>query len=254
MRLSDLTTNIPHLLLNEAQVFNWDKYKQSIVNYITAKLDNKSAISPFYSLIVNHPKVGAANAIGFSDNFQKEWKEHFKFGSNGVWSQVNINDNYEKKSGADRTYNFYVTVAKDADNIVRFMKGIQKLRGHLTQISNKHKTPIKYKTHSLLDAFVDHNDSLKVYYYDPNLEKDIEDAVNAWMKEIGLKSTPRTHTHGVDIKGANGGSFGQILENVITKKLDDLIATYGKKYTPEQYYHWIKTHMADIIKSVKTQK
>jgi len=243
------------IFINESQKFDFDSNKQNIIKYIEKiKIGNVTKHdSPFYTIIVGSPKVGDANKIGFDDNLKNAWKEYFSskyFNTDGVWSQRNLNFNFDKKSGKDRTLNYYVTINKTKDNILKYLNVLSDLDKRLFTLSNDKKTPIAYKTHRLLDAFVSHNDSLKIYYYDAAIKQDIENIVNNWVRDNNIEIGDRTHKHGVDIKGDNGGSYGQILAQHIDKSLTDLIAKYGDKFTNEQYYEWIKEHMPNLIKQI----
>ena len=247
-----------HYQLNEDQVFDWNEYRSEIMKYITAKLSNKPSLAnPFYDLITNRPKTGSAQAIGLDNQFAQSWKGYFSqtpFDTDGVWSQININKQFPRKSGQNVTYNFYITVSKNRDNIAKFINSIPKLYPILKQLSDQKQTPISFKTHRLLDAFVSHNDSLKIFYYDQDLKQDIEAAVKQWLQQTGIKTGARTHMHGIDKKGTDGGSYGQIIANIVAKQVDDLITTNGSKFTPEQYFAWIKQYMPQIIQSVQIVK
>lgn len=245
-----------YITILEAQVFNWDRFKPDIINYVNKKLKGEQGVDPFYEIIVNKPQIGAGQKLGFTDALAKSWKDYFSgksFATNGIWSQININPNLPRKN-AERTYNYYITVSKNQKNIGAFIRGIPKLFEVMKKLSDEKQSPIAFKTHRLLDAFVDHNDSLKIYYYDPSLKDDIHAAVETWLNLAGVTIAPRTHTHGVDIKGANGGSFGELLAKQVAKQVDGVIAKYGSKYTAEQYYEWIKKNMDGIIKSVQVNR
>jgi len=77
--------------------------------------------------------------------------------------------------------------------------------------------------------------------------------VKEWISSNSIKTGNRTHTHGVDIRRAEGGdkeSFGQILSQEWEKQLRDVITKFGNKYTPEQYYEWIKKNGPEITRNV----
>lgn len=247
-----------HFPLKEDQVFDWNESRSEIMKYITAKLSNQQPLAnPFYDLITNRPKTGSAQTIGLDNQFAQSWKGYFSqppFDTDGVWSQININKQLTRKSGPNVTYNFYITVSKNRDNIAKFIHSIPKLYPILKQLSDQKQTPISFKTHRLLDAFVSHNDSLKIFYYDQDLKQDIEAAVKQWLQQTGIKTGARTHMHGIDKKGVNGGSYGQMLANIVAKQVDDIITKNGSKFTPEQYFAWIKQYMPQIIQSVQIAK
>lgn len=242
--------------VNENQQFDFDSNKNEILKFINKIINNEKVgeyDSPFYKIIVGNPKVGDSLRMGFNNNEINKWKDYFStkwFDTDGVWSQRNFNKNIDRKTGKNRTLNYYITIDKTKDNIILFWNKLGDLDNKLSKLSNDKKTPISYKTHRLLDAFVSHNDSLKIYYYDKTLKQDIEKIVNEWINENKIKTSIRTHTNGVDIKDG-GGSFGQILSNHIDKSLIDIIKKNGNKYTDEQYFEWIKKYLPNLIKQVK---
>jgi len=251
-------------ILKEAQVFDWDEQKKNIIELITNKLSDpsytgsKGVYSPFYSIITNsNLSGGTSENAGFSDEARKSWRDYFTASpfhhdNGGPWSQISINSNLEKKSKSDgRTYNYYIAVAQDKANVQNFLNGQNLLWQIMKKLSDEKQSPIAYKTHRHLDNFMKHNDSLKVYYYDHTLIDDVKQAVNEWLTKANIKTEARTHDHGVDVEGDDGGSYGELLANHVTKVLFNTIDKNGKKYTPEQYYEWIKTHMDTIIRQVK---
>ena len=248
--------------LLENQVFDLDQSKPSIINWINSALQGRVEIkfNPFYDIISggNLIKAGSAASSGFSKEFIDKWKAYFSSSAwindqgSGPWSQYNIGDQFQKKSGDDRTYNFYITVNKDPKNVASFFSKYHTLASALKPISDKYQTPIKFKTHRLLDSFLGHNDSFKVYYYDANLKNEVVGAVNQWISDNGIQTGSRAHQHGVDIK-SGGGSFGQIISNQISTEFANLIKQHGNKYTPEQYYEWIKKHLPSMVSRIQPQ-
>ena len=244
--------------LSEAQTFDFASKKQTILQFINNVLANKPnnrQYNPFYELIVGDPKAGAANKLGFNVEFVNGWKKYFQNpafvgGAPEPWSQFNINDQFAKATGDDRTLNFYITVDKEKNNIAKFLSNINKLPSYLKPISDQYQTPIKFKTHSLLDSFIGHNDSLKVYYYDPKVKDLVVNATKKWLNDAGIVSGSRSHEHGVDVK-TGGGSFGQILSNHVYDSFTKLIQSNGNKYTPEQYYQWLEKNLTLLIKQVQ---
>lgn len=251
-------------ILNEAQVFDWDKHKKNIMNHATYRINDPNFVgeknNPFYNLITGGFSVGAAGQSGFGGGFEKIWNEYFGGTSfihddGKAWAQISINYNLERESkAAGRTYNYYITVAKDKNNVGNFLKGQPELYLIMKKLSDENKTPITYKTHARLDGFITHNDSLKIYYYDHNLMDDVKKSVNEWLAKADVKTSARTHDHGVDIEGEDNGSYGELLAKIVLKQFFKIVDQYGKKYTPEQYYEWIKTHMDTIISQVKVER
>lgn len=199
--------------------------------------------------------AGDAARIGFQDDVKELWRDYFSSppfigGAPEPWSQINMGDQFARATGDDRTLNFYVTVNKDKENILNFFRNIQKLPSYLKPISTQYQTPIKFKTHSRLDSFVGHNDSLKIYYYDPKVKDPVTNAVRKWLSDSGIATGARSHEHGVDLK-SGGGSFGQIISNHIYDTFTKLIQTHGDKYTPEQYFAWLKQNFTRLISQVQ---
>lgn len=258
MRATEFVTN---KFINESQRFDFDKHRDTILRFVKNTLEgkpNNRQYNPFYDLIVGGGQVGASANLGIDPNIAASWKAYFQSkpfigGAGEPWSQVNIGDQYAKTTGDDRTLNFYVTVAKDRDNILRFFKTYHSLASYLQPISQQYQTPIKFKTHSLLDNFIGHNDSFKVYYYDPKLKNEVVAAVKKWLSDNGISTAARSHEHGVDIK-SGGGSFGQLLSNHVYDEFTKLIQTYGNKVTPEQYFDWLKTNLHILIGQVKAKE
>lgn len=248
----------------ESQVFPFEEYKKEIMGIVSefkkgepVSLLRKNQI---YSLITNsNAKVGDAMKLGFTDDSSKKWKSFFTsnyWESNGVWSQKDFNPKLSRKLGPDKTLNYYITIVKEKNNINKFVQSLHDLSKRLFDLSNQSKSPISYKTHTILDVFVTHNDSLKVYYYDSDLKDDIERVVNEWIKSNGLKVSDRTHYHGADVR-KNGiedkESFGQILTTMVLDELEKVVKQYGNKHTDEQYYEWFKGWMPNLIKKIKIE-
>jgi len=248
--------------INEEQKFDFERQKPLILKFIQ-KIKKGEKVTdfdnPFYKIVVGDVggSLGSHANIGFTKEQNNQWKQYFSsnvFDTDGVWSQRNLNRNFPSKSG-DRTYNYYITIEKDKNNILKFWSKLSDLDNKLKELSNKTQSPISYKTHRLLDAFIAHNDSLKVYYYDSNLKQDIENVVKQWLSNNGIKQGSRTHYHGVDKPDSSGEkkSFGQLLSYEIAKQLEDNIKK-NPNYTDEQWYDWIKKYTPDIIKRIQIKE
>jgi hypothetical protein len=246
--------------LTEAQVFDWANAKISIISFIkdrlsgeengTSRLRNK-----LYEIITNTVlgSLGSAQKLGFTDEYAEKiyvWSSQPPFLHDDTWAQVNFNSDLPKKTDDD--YNYYITIAKDRDNIVLFYRSYSKLFEILKKLSVEEQTPIKFKTHRKLNNMVTHNDSLKIYFNDPSLKNDVENAVKEWIRVSGVKTAPRTHVHGVDrYDTGEGRSYGMILADSLTKIFVDNIDKNGNKFTPEEYYDWLKKYFVQMIQSVK---
>ena len=253
MKVNDLT---------EAQVFDWPNAKTSIISFIKDRLsgrekDTSRLSKKLYELITNQVvgSMGSAQSLGFTDeeaeNLRK-WLSQPPFSqNNSTWAQINFNSNLPTKTDDD--YNYYVTIAKDKDNIKLFYRSYTKLFEILKKLSNEKQTPISFKTHRILNNFIKHNDSLKIYYNDPALKNDVENAVKEWLRVSGVKTAPRTHVHGVDKAGPEGdkNSYGELLAKNLTKVYVDQIDKTGNKFTPEQYYEWIKSNFENSLRTAK---
>lgn len=246
--------------ISESQVFRFDESKPRILHIIskikkgeTHDLLDKGAI---YSLITNkNAKVGEYKKLGYSDESPKKWNDYFRsnyWNSDGIWSQKDFNKQLPRKLGPDKTLNYYITVVKEKSNINKFGQSLMDLSKRLSELSDMKKSPISYKTHTILDVFITHNDSLKVFYYDVDLKDDIERVVNEWIKSNGIKVSDRTHTHGADVRKGGGDkeSWGQILASTVLDELEKVIKQHGNKFSDEQYYEWFKKWMPELIKKV----
>jgi hypothetical protein len=247
----------------ESQVFPFEEYKKEIMG-IVSELKKGEPVTllrknQIYSLITNSTaKVGDSKKVGFTLDDCNKWKSFFKSNywiNNGVWSQKDLNPQFKRKLGPDKTLNYYVTIVKDRENIIKFGKSLMDLSKRLSDLSNQSKSPISYKTHTILDVFVTHNDSLKIFYYDSDLKDSIERVVNEWIKSNGLKVSDRTHYHGADVRkdGGDKESWGQILANLVLDELEKVVKQYGNKHTDEQYYEWFKGWMPNLIKKIKIE-
>jgi len=249
--------------ITESQVFRFDEYKPQIINIISRMKGGEDILDvdrgSIYSLITNkNARIGDSKKVGFTLDDCNKWKDYFRSSywiTNGVWSQKDFNPQLTRKLGPDKTLNYYVTIVKDRENIIKFGKSLMDLSKRLSDLSNQSKSPISYKTHTILDVFVTHNDSLKVFYYDSDLKDSIERVVNEWIKSNGLKVSDRTHYHGADVRkdGGDKESWGQILATMVLDELVKVVKQYGNKHTDEQYYEWFKGWMPKLIKNIKIE-
>lgn len=235
------------------QNFAFDSNKDSLLNLI--KRIKENGLHPLdaniiYGLITGERKLTNM----FNDEIKNKWKEYFKsnaFVTDGVWSERRFNNKLKRNN--DRTYNYYISISKDAGNIMKFISKLQELDSALNKISNENKECVAYKTHTLLDMMVNHNDSLKIYYYNPKLKDNIENIVKDWVIKNNIKLDNRLYHHGVDIKQKDGekDSYGIIVAKLVAEKLGEIIKKYGNKYSDEAYFKWLKDNIDNIIKSIK---
>lgn len=242
--------------LFETQTFRFEENKERIFRWVDhIKQRNKWWFpTPTYAIITNRSaRVGDAERAGFTKEQVAKWKAQLTsppFVSNGVWSQWDINRSLPRHTGKDRTLNYYVTLEKTHANLMRFFNSIPMLHNKLKAISDRHKTPISFKTHALVDVIVNDNDSLKVYYYDPAVGDEVERAVEEWSSDTGVKISDRTHKRGVDYRSnpnADKASWGQILADHIDREFEKLVLKYGGSVTYEQYYEWYKKALLHVL-------
>jgi len=249
-------------IFERGQVFDYDTKRSSIIQYIKDVKQDKDPFLPvnlFYGLIRGESKIDTANKLGFTDEQKQKWKESLKrrpFISDGVWSQIDYNSQLKfemrKKIGREIDYNYYITLIKEKENIIKFGQSLNDLNQRLHKFSYEIKTPISFKTHTLLDCICGDNDSLKIYYYDLNLKDDIDGIVQEWIKFNDIKIAQRTHTHGVDVRKGNEDkkSWGIIVSTLVDENFRKVIRENGNKYTDEQYFEWFKKWFPNFIQKI----
>ena len=236
------------------QKFAFDSNKESLLKMI-ANIKKGNNYDFYFKNIIYSVIVGdRAFSDMFDDNIKNEWKNYFMnkcFISDGVWSQRTFNSKY--RIGNDMTYNYYITITKEKNNIFNFVDKLKFLDDKLSELSDKYKECVSYKTHTILDMMVSHNDSLKVFYYNPYIKNKIEEVVKKWVIDNNIKLNDRIYYHGVDTKNSLGekDSFGGLVSERILDVLKTMIKKYGDKYSDEMYYKWLVQNMCDIIKDVK---
>ena len=252
-------------IFESGQVFDYDGKKSQIISYIQNIRRDEEPFMPvnlFYDLIRGESKIDTANKLGFTNEQKEKWKQSLKNSpwiSDGVWSQIDHNSNIKQeirnKSGKHIDYNYYVTINKDKDNIIRFGYSLNDLNQRLYKLSKEKNTAISFKTHTLLDCICGDNDSLKVYYYDLNLKNDIDKIIQEWTKTNNIIISKRTHTHGVDVKKGDEDkkSWGIIISTIVDGQFRKTIKQYGSKYTDEQYFDWFKKWFPNMIEKIKIE-
>lgn len=248
-------------LLEESQTLDFASEKPRIIRYIKQKINKENIIENlvgcFYTILRGSSieTIGSAKKIGFTDKEISAWRDYFKdtryFPDGGDWSQVEYGKQFKRETGQDRTLNYYGTILKSRNNILKFWKAFPVLAKRLSELSLNNQATVKAKTHAFLDNLVVDNDSFKIYFYDPALKGDVEQLVEEWASTNNVEMSKRTHTFGVDARYSGSEdkeSFGQLLAKHLQKTLDDLIEKNENKYTPDQYYQWIAQNAEKIIK------
>jgi Na+/phosphate symporter len=145
-----------------------------------------------------------------------------------------------------------------AKEVAKFLDAMPDLSNRLKKLAEKENIAISFKTHRLMDSFMGHNDSLKVYYYDASKKAVVTEAVRQWANANKIVTAKRTHEHGTDISSAEGidrkegtGSHGQRIADKLARSLLETIKKHGKSFSPEQYYQWITKYAIQLIASVK---
>jgi len=251
-----------NVLFESGQVFDYEVAKPQILSYIRLIKDGKepfSSVIMIYSIIRGESKIDTANKLGFTNEQKEKWKESLKtspFRSDGVWSQIDYNPHLKSsirnQSGKDITYNYYVSIIRNKENIIRFGSSLNGLNQRLHNLSYEKNSPISFKTHTLLDLMCGDNDSLKVFYYELRLKDDIENTVKDWITSNGIYVSERTHYHGVDYRkeGEDKKSWGIIISSIVEENFRKTIIQNGNKYTDEQYFEWFKNWLPNQIRNI----
>lgn len=189
---------------------------------------------------------------------QKMFREYYDDGkihpipnssTTSEWVQKYYNPNKFKRE-SKYTINYYITISKDSENVSKFLSSLSDLDRDFIKLSDGNKTPLAWKiVKSSLLEFLRHNDSLKVFYYraDQGLKSQIEKTVTEWCKRNGIKTEPRTHTHGFDEEGI---SYGQKLADIIDKRFEEIILKNGDGVSNQKYFEIFKKLVPDQIKSI----
>jgi hypothetical protein len=248
------------------QKFDFDYFKSSIIrqteNILNDKLSNsaqKQLENIFYSIIRNNTtsRIDNYKQLGFEKWQYDNWKKYFTSNAwnvSGLWSQRSFNPSLPRKTGKDKTYNYYITLDKTKDNISKFLAFVPRLDRELKTLSDTEQTPISYKLHNNLDYIIGDNDTAKVYYYDPTLKSKIETIVKNWAQSNKIILSNRSHHHGVDIRfnpEDDKSSFGQIVSEKIAELYVNTVSKFKNKYSSEKYYDWIKKHFSDLISKIE---
>lgn len=244
-------------ILNEQQVFDFNRFEGIMKRFIEFVKKNPNATIPldllfFYQLITNTGTgVGSASNLGYSDDEIKKWRQYFyspPWDSDGVWSQLNFNPNLKVKKD-NITHNFYVTIKKTKQNINKFWTSLRDLFNRIKNLSDTKQVALSFKTHTILDSMVTHNDSIKFYIYDQSISNDVRNIVNSWLNENGIEISDRTHNFGID---KSGNSYGHMLANTLTQYFSKIIRDHPQVST-DKIVDYIKTNTPEVIKRIKTQ-
>jgi hypothetical protein len=254
------------------QKFDFDYFKPSIIRHTETILNDKAKNydilsrsaqkqleNIFYNIIRNNTtsRIDNYKQLRFEKWQYDNWKKYFTSNAwnvSGLWSQRSFNPLLPRKTGKDKTYNYYITLDKTKDNISKFLAFVPRLDRELKTLSDLEQSPISYKVHNNLDYIISDNDSAKVYYYDPFLKDKIEKVVKDWSISNKINLSPRTHYHGLDVRFKpedDKNSFGEIASKKIAELFVDAIKKYGNKHTPDKYYEWIKSHFTKLLSTIK---
>jgi hypothetical protein len=162
------------------------------------------------------------------------------------------------KNKEGKTYNYYISVdVSDHNNVENFISNLRLLHNELKALSNTEKKSVLWKTHLTYKGFVNDNDSLKIYWYDNSIRDKVKTVVDDWIKKINLKTLPRVHNRGTDVKWYDKSnnkihlSFGQIISHLMLSKFYFFVVK-NKNYSTKDIYNSFEKNVDRIIKSIMT--
>lgn len=237
------------------QTFSFEDKRKELESAIAAiqngKGDSKTLQSLIYDCLTKRTNKGgdALEARKTDPMYQKygeAWKKWLQGSGaeiNGAWAQWNVGGKRSKKD--DKTYNFYITVDfSNEDNFKRFWKALPALHSGLKQLAQKIGDGLSFKTSYPLDALLNHNDSVKFYYSNPDVKTEIKNFVTSWASDSGVALGTRAYEHGTDTSGT---SFGDLAAKALVEALEKQIALYPN-YTPKQWVDWLIVYAPKVLK------
>jgi len=162
------------------------------------------------------------------------------------------------KNKEGKTYNYYISVdVSDHNNVEKFISNLRLLHNQLKALSNTEKKSVLWKTHNTYKGFVNDNDNLKIYWYDNSIRDKVKTVVDDWIKKINLKTLPRVHSIGTDVKWYDESnnkidlSFGQIISHLMLRKFYFFVVK-NKNSSTTDIYNSFEKNVDRIIKSIIT--
>ena len=241
--------------LNNSQKSELTKY----IEQIRIKKVNQKILGQFFYNLLTKGGLQIEQLKKSFNSFSKQQKQKYSEYinklfpiNNGVWAQINFNKNLSTKT--DKTYNYYLNIQfPQKKDVVNYLKSLYQLMKQVKQLSDKHKCYVGFKTHATLTALLNHNDTLKFYFYDNKneLKNDLQQLVNNYINKNHLKRGKRLYDHGLDTQDDLGKkSFGQRLSNQLTKIFIQWIDKNKNKYTNQQFVQSFERDLEIWIKNV----
>lgn len=256
MRATEFITEDQVLRFNDANA------KRGIMHHIASvKKDGVSKPTDgwsevYYNIlrVANHQGGDRSRSTPEYQTLSKNWKIYFSDSGWQKWSgwamytaePKDSNKKYDKS----RVYNYYMTVNDDLPNLKKTLYGFNDLISILRELSRDYNTMIQFKTHDQLENFINDNDRIKIYYYEPKVYSSIEKIVKSWAERNKISLGNRLYNHGVD---TSDKSFGQLLANGISNQVEQTVMKL-KNYSDEEIFNLITNKLIpDYLKQVKIQ-
>lgn len=248
------------------QAFDLDTWKPELLKYIikVKKGDKPQGRSLFYDILTNplNKRIDRdlwKNKGNELIEIENKWKEKFEAGvkkniltawSSWVGNQTRISD-----EDGDKTYNRYFTLLKKPDNIRKFIDSIIELHKNLKELSVREKKSILWKTKLEFADMINHNDTLKVYWFDNSIREKINNVIENWINKNKIEMSKRSHEYGIDYgtMGSSGKSFGQILGYLLEYPIVGIIMK-NKNKTDEELFEYIKNNFDRFISDIKRMR
>lgn len=175
--------------------------------------------------------------------WDKNFGDEAAWGEHHAWAARAWGRKYEKEN--EETHNFYITLEKTLENVNNFMKSVPEFDSMIGNLSKKLQAKIQYKTHRQFRYLAQHNDSLKVFYYDQKHKDAIVAAIKEFFKTHDVRTTERTHEHGFD---STTQSYGQILASeIVDTEIEGLLNNHRDK-TDQHIANTIATKLGTWVK------
>lgn len=178
----------------------------------------------------------------------KQMRGHFNIIENGQeFIEVQINNNKREyfKTSDSPTFNIYVTFERSEENLKKVLyNGLHDLIFYWSVefVKTNQVIPFGFKFLKEATKYLEDNDHLKFYYYDPKHLPAIEDILTKWLERNKIKTISRPYTYGVDAKygiDVNKTSWGDMISRMVAKDIQELMEIHKDKLTAEIYYNLI---------------
>ena len=248
------------------QAFDLDTWKTMLVEYIkkVKRGDKPEGKSLFYDILtkpVNKriDKEVWKNKENEAIEIANKWQEKFELGVQKkiltAWSSWVGNQNRISDENEEKTYNRYFTLLKTPENIKKFIDSIIELHKNLKELSVREKKSILWKTKLEFIDMINHNDTLKIYWFDNSIRQKINSVVETWINKNKIEMSKRSHEYGIDYGtiGSSGKSFGQILGYLLEYPIVGIIMK-NKNKTDEELFEYLKNNFDGFISDIKRRR